>query len=157
MKKRFLIVAGIFAFAALAFYFGANYLNTAERNKNEFSAERLHVESEKNDAENWIQINHRIRIDKTHHVRFKLSVPEDFTRWEDQGENYLMKNPNFEIEEGNLKLGVSYATYNKKDKLYYVVTDFVTDQKFVSYFVECVLRINADDLMVRMDRLNIEH
>lgn len=68
-----------------------------------------------------------------------------------------MKNPHFEREEGNLKLGVCYVTYNKKDKQVYVVTDFVTDQKFVSYFVECVLRINADDFMVRMDRLNIEH
>ncbi|MCH1942463.1 hypothetical protein [Holdemania massiliensis] len=156
MKRCVLIVAGILAFAALMFYLGTNYLSTLEKNENEFSAEKIHLESENNEVGNLLQINHRIRIDKTHHVLFKLYMPEDFTRWEDQGEIYLIKNPDFEIEEGNLALGVSYVTYNKKDKLYYVVTDFVTDQGITSYFVECVLLMDADDLRVRIDRLNIE-
>ena len=46
--------------------------------------------------------------------------------------------------------------HSKKDKIYYVVTDFTIDKSSIRYFVECVLLMDVYDLDVKIDQIKIE-
>lgn len=147
MKKK-IIGAGIGILILFVLFFS----NMETSRENQFSAATKLLA----DGDKLLVVDEQIQLSKTHDTAFKLVVPMDFTLWEDLGESYLYKEPGFETNESHLNKGVVYVNYNKKDELYYVVANFVVWKKNTGYDVDCVLLVEADNLNVRVDRMNIK-
>ena len=107
-------------------------------------------------SEDFLSVVDRFNINYFNSIDLEIYFPLDFTKWKDINEKFLYENPEIRVTDGKLISCISYITYDKKDKFYYLVLELGIKKNNVGYNLFCVQRINPNSLDVKIDEFKIE-
>lgn len=149
MKKRYFIIAtlGTLLIILLSLMF------SLENNKNQFKVKKVTMTTENECSEEFIQVEDRFNLNYFNSIDLKISFPFDFSKWKDIDEKYLYENPEIKVTNANLISCISYVTYDKLDKIYYLVLELGIKKDEIGYNLFCVQRINIDSFDIKIDEL----
>lgn len=126
-----------------------------ENNKNQFKVKKLTMTTENQYSEDVISVEDRFNIKYFNSISLVINYPIDLTKWKDIDEKFLYKNPEIKVTEWKLIYCMSYITFDKVDKFYYLVLNLGIKKNNVGYNLLCVQRIN-NNLDIKIDELKIE-